>query len=163
MMHMKTFEGVATSLCTFVSPPSLPSFLSTSRGLSRRRHFTHVDQLSDSGGRNYYCQTDHRRWHHNTAHIVKEKKETMLFTCVCHSVCSSWEEGGRCSVSPLQWPTTGYRLNSDGRPVLPTLRGRRLCPRGCRCHKTPGDRGGSHLQLNTSDPVKAFPGASRRS
>ena len=65
------------------------------------------------------------------------------FTCVCHCLQQElW--GWRCSVSPLQCPT-GYKLNS-GRPVH-TLRGRRLCPRGCP-PTTPGD-GGWHLQLNT--------------
>ena len=127
--EMKLLRALARVLQFSIPPPSLTFH---PRGLSRRRHFTHVDQLSDSGGRNYYCQTGHRHLPQNTARVFKEKKENTLFTCVCHSVCSSWEEGGRCSVSPLQWPTTGYRLNSDGRPVLPTLRGRRLCPRGCR-------------------------------
>ena len=160
---MKTFEGVGTSICTLVSPPPLPSFsflLSTPRGLSRRRHFTHVDQLSETvpaGITIAKLITDVAT--QNTANIVK--KENTLFTCV--SVSLSEERGRWSCVSPLQWPTTGYRLNS-GRPLTPTLRGRTLEVVAGLCHKTPGESVGMITTEHLSHPsAKAFPGASRRS
>ena len=124
----ETFEGVGTSFAVLVSPPLSPPF--HPRGLSRRRHFTHVDQLLYGGRKNYHRQNktpgvgvrpkNQLAW----CQSAKERR----ITCVSLSGLQE-EESRRCSVSLLQSPT-GYRLNC-GRPVR-TLRGRRLCPRGCR-------------------------------
>ena len=91
------FWGRCHEFCTLVSPPSPVPF--HPRGLSRRRHFSHVDQLSDSGGRNYHCQTGSqtKHWRH-----CQWKRYWAGGSPVCVTVCSRSCEGGgarsaRCS------------------------------------------------------------------
>ena len=128
---MKTFEGVATSLCTLVSP--LPPFLPFHPPRSEPETPLYPRGTITRQCRQElpFCKTDHRRWHRpeniHCPYCQRKRESGGSPVCLTVAAGESWE--GRCSVSPLQSPT-GYKTH-PGRPVH-TLRGRRLCPRGCR-------------------------------
>ena len=114
---MKLLRALARVLHFSIPPPSLPSFLSTPRGLSRRRHFTHVEQLPDSAGRNYHfakpitgAGIGPKTY---IAHIVKEKENRAVHLCV-----SLWlqERVGRVGAPSARCsPRLGTRLTRAGR------------------------------------------------